>query len=128
MSMLSAACRPRAVTKGLTTHAYQLTADFIGVPGEQLRDRELLSGLLIASAGAAGFAATALPLVRTREEGTGVVLLLDGCHITAHAFPARELLLLDVLAPTEGDARRAFDVFSRRLTAREVKATTMQRG
>jgi S-adenosylmethionine/arginine decarboxylase-like enzyme len=112
----------------LTAHASQLTADFVGVPGEQLRDREMLSGLLIAAAGAAGFAATALPLVRARDEGTGAVLLLDGCHITVHTFPTREVLLLDVLASSEGDARRAFDVFCRRLTAREVKTKTMQRG
>ena len=95
---------------------------------EQLRDGTLLSGLLIAAAGAAAFAPIGLPVVRSREEGIGAVLLLDGCHITVHTFPGRELLLLDVLAPTEVDARRAFDVFARRLTAREVKPKTIQRG
>ena len=56
------------------------------------------------------------------------MLLLDGCHITAHAFPGREVLLLDVLAPAEIDTRRAFDVFARRLTARDVRHKTIQRG
>jgi S-adenosylmethionine/arginine decarboxylase-like enzyme len=112
----------------LTARASQLTADFVGVPVEQLRDGALLSGLLIAAAGAAAFAPIGLPVLRSREEGIGAVLLLDGCHITVHTFPGRELLLLDVLAPTEVDARRAFDVFARRLTAREVKPKTIQRG
>jgi S-adenosylmethionine/arginine decarboxylase-like enzyme len=112
----------------LTVHASQLTADFVGVPVEHLRDGTLLGGLLIAAAGAAGFAPIGLPVLRSSDGGIGAVLLLDGCHITAHTFPARELLLLDVLAPTEVDARRAFDVFARRLTAREVKPKTYVRG
>ena len=112
----------------MTAHASQLTADFVGVSVEQLRDTTLLSGLLIAAAGAAAFAPIGLPTVRSRDEGIGAVLLLDGCHIAAHTFPERQVLLLDVLAPTEVDARRAFDVFARRLTAREVKTKTMQRG
>ena len=117
-------------TSLLTAHASQLTADFVGVSVEQLRDTTLLSGLLIAAAGAAAFAPIGLPVVRARDEGGGIgaVLLLDGCHITAHTFPARELLLLDVLAPTETDARRAFEVFARRLTVREVRSMTTQRG
>lgn len=112
----------------MTATASQLVADFVGVPVALLRDSALLSGLLIAAAGAAGFAPIGLPAVRARDEGIGAALLLDGCHITAHAFPARELLLLDVLAPTEPDARRAFDVFVRRMTAREVHSRTLTRG
>ena len=112
----------------MTAIASHLTADFVGVLDEQLRDSALLSGLLIAAAGAAGFSAIGLPTVRARDAGIGAALMLDGCHITAHTFPAREILLLDVLAPTDADTKRAFEVFARRLTAREVRSKTVQRG
>ena len=106
-----------------------VTADLVGVAAEQLRDIQVLSGLLIAAAGAAGFVAVGSPLVRQlpSDDVTGV-LLLDSCHIAIHAFPGRELLLLDVLAPTTRDTNKVVDVFARRLTPREVRSETRSRG
>ncbi|HEX5581368.1 MAG TPA: S-adenosylmethionine decarboxylase [Gemmatimonadaceae bacterium] len=106
-----------------------LTADFLGVAPTQLRDVRLLSGLLIAAAGAAGFAAIAAPHVRELPSG-GVAgwLQLDDCHLALHAFPDRELLLLDVLSLATHDGRKALDVFTRRLRAREVRSELRQRG
>lgn len=112
----------------MSTTFSHLVADFVGVPGEQLRDGGMIGGLLIAAAGAAGFGTIGLPTVRERPQGVAAVLLLDGCHVTVHTFPDRGLMLLDVLAPHEPDARRALDVFARRLTAREVRSHTRQRG
>ena len=106
-----------------------LIADFVGVPAGQLRDVGLLSGLLIAAAGAAGLTAVGAPAVRQLPSG-GIagIYLLDGCHIAAHTFPDRELLLLDVLAAATHDPRKALDVFARRLAAREVRAEARARG
>jgi S-adenosylmethionine/arginine decarboxylase-like enzyme len=106
-----------------------VTVDLVGVAAEQLRDIQVLSGLLIAAAGAAGFVTVGSPLVRQlpSDDVTGV-LLLDSCHIAIHAFPNRELLLLDVLAPTTRDTHKVVEVFTRRLTPREVRSETRSRG
>lgn len=106
-----------------------LAADFVGVPAEQLEDASLLSGLLIAAAGAAGFSAVGMPLVHERPDGSIVaVLLLDGAHMALHAVPARELLLLDILAAGAGESRKALDVFARRLSARKMHSEVRRRG
>ncbi|HYD54013.1 MAG TPA: S-adenosylmethionine decarboxylase [Gemmatimonadaceae bacterium] len=106
-----------------------LTAEFHGVPATQLGDEQLLGGLLIAAASAAGFGATEVPLVRSFPDGgVTAVLLLGGCHLVAHAFLDRELLLVDVLAPAARDSQKALDVFARRLTAREVRSEVHERG
>jgi S-adenosylmethionine/arginine decarboxylase-like enzyme len=106
-----------------------LVADFVGVPPQQLRDGALLHGLLIAAAGAAGLNAIGLPVARSRPDGgVGLMLLLDDYHIAAHAVPERQVLLLDVLAGSAADARRALDVFARRLTSREIRSDTRERG
>ena len=106
-----------------------LIADFHGVAPAQLRDGALLSGLLIAAAGAAGFSAMGAPLVRhLPHDGVAALLLLDTCHMSVHTVPERELLLLDVLAPASHEARKALDVFTRRLPAREIHADTRARG
>ncbi len=105
------------------------TADLFGVSPALLRDDSLLGGLLIAAAGAAGLSTIGAPLVRRLpNEDVAAWLALDGCHIALHAFPARELLLLDVLAPAALDVRKAVDVFIRRLGAREVRADQRARG
>lgn len=106
-----------------------LTADFLGAAPAQLRDVELLSGLMIASAGAAGFSAIAAPLVHTLpSDRVSGWLQLDDCHIALHSFPSRELLLLDVLSHATHDGRKALDVFTRRLSAREVRSEQRSRG
>ena len=106
-----------------------LAADFVGVPAEQLGDAALLSGLLIAAAGAAGYNAIGMPLVHQRGDGGVVaVLLLDGAHMAVHALPARELLLLDIVAAPSHDSRKALDVFARRLAARAIHSDTRPRG
>ena len=56
------------------------------------------------------------------------MLLLDDCHISAHAFPGRQLLLLDILTLAAHDEQKALDVFTRRLTAREVRCEKRSRG
>ena len=106
-----------------------LVADFIGVPAPQLRDGTLLRGLLIAAAGAAGFSAPEAPLVRQLpSDGLACLLLLDGCHISVHTFPERQVMLLDVLALATHDPRKALDVFARRVEATEIRSETRSRG
>ena len=106
-----------------------LTADFIGTPASQLRDDTLLNGLLVAAAGAAGLNATAAPLVHHYpNHEIGELLLLDGCRISVHAFPEQGLLLLDILSLATYDVRKALDVFTRRLVAREVRSEQRTRG
>lgn len=104
-------------------------ADFIGVPAAQLRDHALLGGLMIAAASAAGVSSVGLPTTCARPAGgLAAVLLHDDCHITVHALPERELLLLDILTPRNLDGARAIDVFARRLGAREVRRDVRDRG
>jgi S-adenosylmethionine decarboxylase len=113
-------------SEGAFTH---VTADLHGVPAASLRDASLVSGLLIAAAGAAGFSAVGAPVVRQLPSGgLAAVLLLDGCHVTVHTSPSRDLLLLDVLVPATHNARTAVDVFIRRLAPRNVRAETRSRG
>lgn len=98
-----------------------IVADFHGVPANQLADRALISGLVVAAASAAGMNASGLPTMRDRTAGGLIAALLhDDCHITVHAVPEKELLLVDVLAPRSIDVSRAVDVFARRLAARSV--------
>jgi S-adenosylmethionine decarboxylase len=106
-----------------------LIADLEGVAAAPLRDIALLSGLLIAAAGAAGLSPAGAPVVRRLpNDGVTGLVLLDGCHMLVHTYPERELLLLDVLAPATQDGRKALDVFVRRLTPREVRSEQRERG
>ena len=107
------------------------TADFSGVSAAVLRDVQLISGLLVAAAGAAGLSADGSPTVRLRGvEGITAILLLaaEGCHFAAHTFPQRELLLLDLLAPSVRSSDKAIDVFVRRLGAKDVRTGRVERG
>lgn len=107
------------------------TADFAGVAPELLRDAALLSGLLVAAASAAGLGAGASPVVRQRgSDGLTAVLLLDaeGCHVAAHAFPDRKLLMVDVLVPSARDTDKVIDVFARKLDAKDVRRGILHRG
>jgi S-adenosylmethionine/arginine decarboxylase-like enzyme len=113
-------------TPGPFTH---LTADFIGVAPAKLSDQALVSGLVIAAAGAVGLNPVGSPVVRTLPEGVVAgLLMLDGCHIVAHGFPAHGLLLLDILATAKHDVGKALEVFTRRLGAHEVRSETRTRG
>ena len=107
-----------------------LLADFVGVPPARLRDATQVSGLLIAAASAAGFNPLGAPLVRPHNGGEGLsaFVTLGGSHMIAHTYPSRELLLLDVLASAPYDAAKAFDVFARRVPAREIRSEQRQRG
>jgi S-adenosylmethionine/arginine decarboxylase-like enzyme len=106
-----------------------LSVDFIGALPSQLGDTSLISGLLIAGAGAAGFTPIGAPVIRTLPgDAVSVVLMLDDCHMTAHAFPSRQLMLLDILTLAARDAQKALDVFTRRLKAREVRCERRSRG
>jgi S-adenosylmethionine/arginine decarboxylase-like enzyme len=106
-----------------------LTADLSGVAGPSLRDATSLTGLLIAAAGAAGFATIGAPVVRQLPDGeVAAVLFLDACHITLRALPDREMLLLDILAPSTRDSQKALDVFTRRLAPKKLRSETRTRG
>lgn len=106
-----------------------LSADFIGALPSQLGDWALISGLLIAGAGAAGFTAVGAPVVRKLPgDAVSAVLLLDDCHMSAHTFPSRQLMLLDILTLADHDPQKALDVFKRRVTAREVRCEKRARG
>ncbi|MBA3672234.1 MAG: S-adenosylmethionine decarboxylase [Gemmatimonadaceae bacterium] len=111
---------------GAIVHA---TADLSGVGSGALRDSGLLSGLLIAAAGAAGLTAAAAPIVRTASDGgISAVLLLDPCHVSIHSLPDRGLALVDVLARSEVGASKALDVFVRRLLPAAVAQDVRMRG
>jgi S-adenosylmethionine decarboxylase len=106
-----------------------VSADLSGVGSGALRDAGLLSGLLIAAAGAAGLNAAGAPLVRTAPAGgVSAVLLLDPCHVSIHSLPDRGLALVDVLAPDISGATKALDVFVRRLAPTSVSSDTRMRG
>jgi S-adenosylmethionine/arginine decarboxylase-like enzyme len=106
-----------------------LTAEFAGVPTEQLQDAALLGGLLIAAASAGGFNPIGVPTVKKHVDGAvSAMLLLDGAHLVIHAMPRRQTLLFDVVAPASHDFRKALEVFARRLTARDIKSDTRGRG
>jgi S-adenosylmethionine/arginine decarboxylase-like enzyme len=106
-----------------------LSADFLGALPSQIGDTALISGLLVASAGAAGLTTMGTPVVRKLPgDAVSVVLLLDDCHMIAHTFPSQHLLLLDIVTAAAHDAQKALDVFTRRLTAREVRCEKRARG
>ena len=104
-------------------------ADYRGVPAAQAGDAALLSGLLIAAAGAAGLAASGTPSVHMLPSGSiTAFLLLDGCHLALHTFPERGLVLADLLVPAGPDGRKALDVLARRLASTDVRQTSQERG
>jgi S-adenosylmethionine decarboxylase len=106
-----------------------ISADLSGIGSGPLRDTGLLSGLLIAAAGAAGLNATGAPIVRaTPTGGISAVLLLDPCHVSIHSLPDRGLALVDVLARDEAGAAKALDVFVRRLVPTAVASDLRMRG
>jgi S-adenosylmethionine/arginine decarboxylase-like enzyme len=110
------------------THSH-LSAEFIGVPASQLRDGTLISGLLIAAASAVGFSSIGVPAVRDETSGSlSAALSLESGHMVVHAVPERQILLFDVVSPSSHDCRKAVDVFSRRLTPRDVRTVVRDRG
>lgn len=107
------------------------TADFGGVPAALLRDAPLISGLVVAAAGAAGLSAATAPAVRgLGADGVSAILTLEaeGGHVAVHTFPDKKLLLLDILAPNARETEKAIDVFVRRLGATSVKKDEVVRG
>jgi S-adenosylmethionine/arginine decarboxylase-like enzyme len=107
-----------------------LTAEFLGVSGQQLRDVTMLGGLLIAAASAGGLSPMGVPVVRENRATGGVsaMLLFDDGHLVIHSSPTRQTLLFDLVAPASHDFRKALDVFARRLSAREIRSDTRGRG
>jgi S-adenosylmethionine decarboxylase len=106
-----------------------VSANLSGVASGPLRDAPLLSGLLIAAAGAAGLTAVGAPLIRVAPTGgVSAVLLLDPCHVSIHSFPDRGLALVDVLARDAAGAGKALDVFVRRLAPTAVGSDVKARG
>jgi len=120
---------PSHVTEPDNHHLVYASADLAGVGSGALRDAALLSGLLIAAAGAAGLSAVGAPLVRVAPTGgVSAVLLLDPCHVSIHSLPDRGLALVDVFARDESGAAKALDVFVRRLAPTGVTNDTRKRG
>ena len=106
-----------------------VSADLSGVGSGPLRDERLLSGLLIAAAGAAGLNTSGAPIVRIAPAGgVSALLLLDPCHVSLHTLPDRGLVLVDVLARDPVGAAKALDVFVRRLVPTAVTSETRTRG
>lgn len=104
-------------------------ADLAGVRSGALRDTAMLTGLLIAAAGAAGLQAAGAPMLRmTSSGGASAVLSLDPGHISIHSFPERGLALVDVFARDDAGAAKALDVFVRRLAPASVQSDTRTRG
>jgi len=98
-----------------------LSADLSGVRSEQLRDRALVGGLTIAAVSGAGLSPVAPLSVHERPDGGfTLVLLLEPGHFVVHAMPERERLLVDALTLAGQDARKAVDVFARRLAPSDV--------
>ena len=114
-----------APSPGLT----HLLVDLKGANESQLRDVTLLSGLLIAAASGAGLTALGPPVVRQMPNGElGGVLLLERYHIAAHTLPTQGVLLLDVLAPHQAEARKAVDIFVRRFSGATIRIEQTARG
>lgn len=106
-----------------------LTADLLGVATSQLEDQSLICGVMVSAAGAAGMTATRSPIVlRHPSSGLSVILPVDGCHMSIHTMPDRELAILDVLALPGHDTQRALDVVTRRIVARTVRTERRERG
>lgn len=106
-----------------------VSADLSGVASASLRDAPLLSGLLIAAAGAAGLSAVGAPVIRAAPTGgVSAMLLLDPCHVSIHSFPDRGLALVDILAREAAGASKALDVFVRRLAPAAVASDVRTRG
>jgi S-adenosylmethionine/arginine decarboxylase-like enzyme len=106
-----------------------VSADLSGVASGPLRDERLLSGLLIAAAGAAGLNSAGGPVVRVAPSGgISALLLLDPCHVSLHTLPDQGLVLVDVLARDAAGAAKALDVFVRRLAPTAVASETRTRG
>jgi S-adenosylmethionine decarboxylase len=106
-----------------------LTADLAGIGSGPLRDAGLLSGLLIAAAGAAGLNPQGSPHVRVAPSGgVSALLFLDPCHVSVHSLPDRGLALVDVLTRDAAGAAKALDVFVRRLAPADVTSDARKRG
>ena len=117
----------RAVT-AVETIAH-VSADLTGVGSGFLRDERLLSGLLIAAAGAAGLNAAGTPIVRVAPTGgISALLFLDPCHVSIHSLPDRGLALVDILARDSAGAAKALEVFVRRLVPDSVTSESWLRG
>lgn len=106
-----------------------LTADLFGVAPALLGDVSLVSGVVVSAAGAAGMKASGAPVVLHHPDGgLSVILPLDGCHLSLHTMPSRELALVDVMALPAHHAQRALDVVTRRLVAKNQRTERRERG
>ena len=106
-----------------------VSADLTGIGSGALRDSSLLSGLLIAAAGAAGLSAVASPVVHVAPDGSvSALLLVAPCHLSIHTFPQQRLALVDVIAREASSATKALDVFVRRLVPTAVASESRMRG
>ena len=106
-----------------------VSADLLGVGSGALRDSSLLSGLLIAAAGAAGMSAVGAPMVHAAANGNlSAILVVEPGHMSVHSFPAAGTALVDIIAKDEASAGKALDVFVRRLAPASAESESRTRG
>jgi S-adenosylmethionine/arginine decarboxylase-like enzyme len=106
-----------------TVAVVHLIAELTGLLPDQLHDRTLMGGLLIAAAGAAGLHTAHPPMLHVHGvRGVDCLLLLEGGHAAVHAHAPHGTLLIDLMAPEPADLARALEVFTRRLAPEAVSA------
>jgi S-adenosylmethionine/arginine decarboxylase-like enzyme len=54
--------------------------------------------------------------------------MLDRGHLAIQSLPEQQTVLIDAVAPASHDFRKALEVLSRRLSARDVRTDTRGRG
>ncbi len=89
--------------------------EFTSIDPARLRDTHVLSGLVVAAAGAVGMPSLGPPVVREGAGGIAVALLCLEGHIVLHCAPAEGACLVEIIARAPADVWKGIDVISRRL-------------
>ncbi len=100
--------------RSVSTFNHQLL-EFTSIDPERLRDTHVLSGLLVAAAGAVGMPSLGPPVVREGAGGIAVALLCLEGHIVLHCAPSEGACLVEIIARAPADVWKGIDVISRRL-------------
>jgi len=98
-----------------------------GIPTSRLADAQALSGLLLATANAAGMNPVGPPTVLSGPHGITAVLVCQGGHVALHAVPAAGLCFADVAGVAAAHPQRGLDVIIKRLGARQVRTDARRR-
>jgi S-adenosylmethionine/arginine decarboxylase-like enzyme len=89
--------------------------EFTSIDPVRLRDTHVLSGLVVAAAGAVGMPSLGPPVVREGAGGIAVALLCLEGHIVLHCAPSEGACLVEIIARAPADVGKGIDVISRRL-------------